>query len=152
MNFTGNGYKTVQFHVQGSISDYTTNQIEIIKETVAAIVGCDNEEIHLNGFCKSTSFFVVLSIKEKYINSLFNMKQQDKEKLIGLNINYFIIDSDHVYLNNPKGNFGNQNVTRTLALDACVFVAASSFIKKNGHVHYPDATECNPNYCNESNV
>lgn len=97
-----NGYKTVQFHVQGSISDYTTNQIEIIKETVAAIVGCDNEEIHLNGFCKSTSFFVVLSIKEKYINSLFNMKQQDKEKLIGLNINYFIIDSDHVYLNNPK--------------------------------------------------
>lgn len=109
MNFTGNGYKKVQFHVQGNISNYTTDQIVIIKETVAAIVGCDNEEIHLNGFCKSSSFFVVLSMKEKYVKSLFNMKQQDEEKLISLNINYFIIDSDHVNLKSQKGNFCYQN-------------------------------------------
>lgn len=93
----------MQFHVQGNISNYTADQIEIIKETVAAIVGCDNEEIHLNGFCNSFSFFIVLSMKERYVNSLFNMKQQDKETLIGLNINYLIVDSDHVYLKNPKG-------------------------------------------------
>lgn len=105
MNFTGNGYKKVKFHIQGDISNYTADQIEIIKETVAAAVGCKNEEIHLNGFCKSTSFFVVLSIKERCINGLFNMKQQDKEKLTSLNINYFIVDSDHVYLEHPKGNF-----------------------------------------------
>lgn len=103
--FTGNGYKKVQFHVQGSISNYTARQIVIIKETVAAIVGCDNEEIHLNGFCKSTSFLVVLLMKQRYVNGLFNIKQQDKDKLISLNINYFIVDSNYVYL--EKGNIPN---------------------------------------------
>lgn len=93
----------MQFHVQGNISNYTAAQIKIIKETVAAIVGCDNEEIHMNGFCNSFSFFIILSMKERYVNRLFNMKQQDKEKLIDLNINYFIVDSDHVFLKNPKG-------------------------------------------------
>lgn len=107
LNFTGNGYKKVQFHVQGNISNYTADQIGIIKETVAAIVGCDNEEIHLNGFYNSDSFFVVLSMKERYVNGLFNMKPQDEEKLVNLNINYFIQDSDHVYLINPKGSFCN---------------------------------------------
>lgn len=107
LNFTGNGYKKVQFHVQGNISNYTADQIGIIKETVAAIVGCDNEEIHLNGFYNSDSFFVVLSMKELYVNGLFNMKQQDKENLVNLNINYFIVDSDHIYLKNPKGSFCN---------------------------------------------
>lgn len=97
-----NGYKKVQFHVQGNISNYTADQIGIIKESVAAIIGCDNEEIHLNGFYNSDSFFVVLSMKEKYVNGLFNMKQQDKKNLIKLNIDYFIIDSGHIYLKNPK--------------------------------------------------
>lgn len=107
LNFTGNGYKKVQFHVQGNISNYTTDQIGIIKETVVAIVGCDSEDIHLDGFLNSDSFFVVLSMKERYVNGLFNMNQQDKEKLVNLNIDYFIIDSDHIYLKNPKGSFCN---------------------------------------------
>lgn len=105
LNYTGNGYKKVKFHVQGNISNYTADQIRTIKETVAAIIGCDNEEIHLNGFYKSDSFFVVLSMKERYVNGLFNIKQQDKEKLILLNIHYFIVDSNYVYLKNYKGNF-----------------------------------------------
>lgn len=105
LNFAGNGYKKVQFHVQGNISNYTADQIGIIKESVAAIIGCDNEEIHLNGFYNSDSFFVVLSMKAKYVNGLFNMKQQDKKNLIKLNIDYFIIDSGHIYLKNPKGSF-----------------------------------------------
>lgn len=103
LNFTGNGYKKAQFHVQGDILNYTKDQIGIIKETVAAIVGCDNEEIHLNGLCTSTSFFVVLLIKEIYVNVLLNIGQEDKEKLISLNINYFLVDSDQVDLENPKG-------------------------------------------------
>lgn len=106
-NFTENGYKKVQFHILGDISNYTPAQIGIIKETVSAIVGCDNEEIHLNGVCRSTSFFVVLSMKERLVDGLFNMKQQDKEKLISLNINYFIVGSDHIYLKTPKGSFCN---------------------------------------------
>lgn len=94
-----------KFHVQGDISNYTSDQIGIIKETVAAIVRCDKEEIHLNGLCNSTSFFVVLSIIESCMKRLFNMKEQDKEKLISLNINYFIVDSFPVYLQKSKGNF-----------------------------------------------
>lgn len=105
LNFTGNGYKKVKFHVQGNISNYTTDQIGIIKETVVAIVGCEGEDIHLDGFLNSDSFFVVLSMTERYVNGLFNMNQQDKEKLVNLNIDYFIIDSDHINLKNPKGSF-----------------------------------------------
>lgn len=100
--------KKVQFYVQGSISNYTARQIVIIKETVAAIVGCDNEKIHLNGFCKSTSFLVVLLMKEGYVNGLFNIKQQDNE-LISLNIKYFIVDSNYVYL--KKGNIRNLSLS-----------------------------------------
>lgn len=108
--FTGNGYKKVQFHVQGNISNYTAEQIGLIRETVAAIVGCDSEEIDLNGLCNSTSFFVDLSMKERYVDSLLNMKQQDKEKLILLNIDYFIVDLNFEYLKNPKGNFYRLNL------------------------------------------
>lgn len=107
LNLTGNGCKKVQFHVQGSISKYTADQIETIKETVAAIVGCNKEEVYLNGFRKSTSFFVVLSIKEKYVKGLFSMKLQDEEKLIRLKIYYFIVDSRFKYLKSPEGNFCN---------------------------------------------
>lgn len=103
--YTGNGYTKVKFHVEGNISNYTADQIKTIKETVAAIVGCHNEEIYLNGFCNSTSFFVVLLIKERYVNGIFNIKQQDKEKLVNLNVNYIIVDSNHVYLKYSKGNF-----------------------------------------------
>lgn len=105
MNFTGNGYKKVQFHVQGNISNYTADQIRTIQETVANIVGCDKEGIHLNGFCKSTSFLVYLSMRERNVDELYNMKQHDKEKLISLNIHYLIVDTNYVYLKNPKGNF-----------------------------------------------
>lgn len=119
-----------KFHVQGDISNYTADQIGIIKETVAAIVRCDKEEIHLNGFCKSTSFFVVLSIKESCMEGLFNMKEQDKEKLISLNINYFIVDSCRVYLQNSKGNFcyltegamGSTNLPKNLPKIFILFV------------------------------
>lgn len=105
LNFTGNGYKNVKFHVEGNLSDYAANDIKIIQETIASFVGCDKKEIHLNGFCRSNSFLVVLSMKERYVNGLFNMKQQDKEKLILLNIHYFIVDSKYIYLKHSKGNF-----------------------------------------------
>lgn len=109
LNFTGNGYKNVKFHVEGNLSDYAANDIEIIRETIASYVGCEKEEIHLNGFCKSNSFLIVLSMKERYVKCLFNMKQQDKEKLILLNIHYFIVDSKYIYLKHSKGNFCMQD-------------------------------------------
>lgn len=64
----------VKFYVEGNILNYIVDQIKIIKEIVVVIVGCYNEEIYLNGFCNFISFFVVLLIKERYVNGIFNIK------------------------------------------------------------------------------
>lgn len=58
----------------------------------------------MSGIDQATSFFVVISIKQEYKRKLISMATSDKEKLIGLNIDYFIVDSKTVYLGIPKVN------------------------------------------------
>lgn len=91
-NYTESGFKNVQFHVRGNLSNYTKEKIFKIKETVAAIVGCPEEEICVSGFLHSSSFIVVFSVKEIYLRNILAMKQQDKDKLCSLNIDYFTIE------------------------------------------------------------
>lgn len=98
-----NGFSKVKFHVKAHLPDYTTKQIEIIKDTVAAILGCTTAGIFVSGYDHSTSFFVVLSIRQLYLRKLFAMEEQEKEKLTGLNIDYFIVDFITVYINRPNG-------------------------------------------------
>lgn len=99
---TENGFSKVKFHVKAHLPDYTTKQIEIIKDTVAAILGCTTAGIFVSGYDHSTSFFVVLSIRQLYLRKLFAMEEQEKEKLTGLNIDYFIVDFITVYINRPN--------------------------------------------------
>lgn len=103
INYTENGFRNVQFHVNGNISCYTPVEIRRIKETVAAIVGCKLTEIDVNGYRHSSSFLAVLSIEKKYVRKLLTMKQEEKDKLSRLNIDYFIVDFITVYLQSPKG-------------------------------------------------
>lgn len=56
---------------------------------MANIVGCSIEEIRVHGYLNSNSFFVVLAIKDIYIEKLLAMGQHDKDKLRKLSINYF---------------------------------------------------------------
>lgn len=100
--FIENGYKNVKFHVGGNLSDYTTEDIQKIKETVAVILKCTEDDIIMSGIYQATSFFVVISIKQEYKRKLISMVTSDKEKLIGLNIDYFIVDFKTVYLGIPK--------------------------------------------------
>lgn len=60
-----------------------------IRETVAYIVGCSIEDIKVHGYLPSTSFFIILSIKDNYIERLLAVKQKDKDILRELNIDYF---------------------------------------------------------------
>lgn len=99
---TENGYKNVRFHVGGNLSDYTTEDIQKIKETVAVILKCTEDDIIMSGIYQATSFFVVISIKQEYKRKLISMVTSDKEKLIGLNIDYFIVDFKTVYLGIPN--------------------------------------------------
>lgn len=89
-NFTECGNKRVQIHVRGNLSDYDIEKIQEIKEIVAAVFGCTAEEIHICGYLHSTSFIVVFAVKEIYLRNLLAMKQQDKDKLCSLNIDYLI--------------------------------------------------------------
>lgn len=102
-NIIENGFKEVKFHVQGNLKDYNHEQIDIIKETVATLLRCTLDDIFVSGFDHSSSFFVIISIRQIYIKYLFAIDDNDKEKLIGLHIDYFIIDCKTVYLKRSKG-------------------------------------------------
>lgn len=100
-----NGCVDVQFHVQGDISGYTKEFIREVIETVAAILDCKEEDIHLNAVRYSTSFFLSLSIKKVYIRKLLALKEQDRLKLKNLNIDYLKIDEETIYLNIREGKY-----------------------------------------------
>lgn len=102
-NFTENGYKSIQFHVLGNLSEYSSQRIEKIKETVAAIVGCTSEEILVGGISHSNSFFLILAIKDIYYRKLLDMGQQDIDKLRQLSIDYLIVDLNVIFLDHRKG-------------------------------------------------
>lgn len=104
INYTENGFKNVQFHVRGNLSCYTPVEIRRIQETVADIVGCNATEIVVSGYRHSSSFLAVLSIEKKQLKKLLTIKQQEKDKLSRLNIDFFIVDFIKVYLQSPKGN------------------------------------------------
>lgn len=89
--------------MQGNISDYSKELIEKIKETVASVVGCSCKEIHVNGNRNSSSFFVVLSMKEPFTRKLLSMEQDEKDNLFQLNIDYIIVDNDIIYLEHLQG-------------------------------------------------
>lgn len=99
-NIIENGFKEVKFHVQGNLKDYNQEQIDIIKETVATILRCTINDIFVSGFDHSSSFFVIISIRQIYIKYLFSIDDYDKEKL---HIDYFIMDCKTVYLKRFKG-------------------------------------------------
>lgn len=98
-----NGFRGAEFHVRGNLSDYCKEQIEKVKETVATIVGCSPKEIHVNGYRNSSSFFVVLSMKQPFTRKLLSMEQVEKDSLFQFNIDYIIVDNNVIYLEHSQG-------------------------------------------------
>lgn len=96
-----NGFKKVEFHVQGDVSGYTRAYINHVIKTVAVMLGCKDEDILLNGVRHSKSFLLSLLVKEIYISKL--LKEKDCIKLIRYNIDYLIIDGEIIRLERPKG-------------------------------------------------
>lgn len=102
---TENGYRNVRFHVARYLHQFSTEDETKIRETVSKIVGCSIEDVEVNGYLYSSSFFLVLSIKEIYIEILFDMKQHDKEQLSTLSIDYFKDDFKTVQLEQTAGTY-----------------------------------------------
>lgn len=96
--------------MHGDFKDYEPGQIEKIKATVAAIVGCSSDEIFVGGIHPSGSFLLALSITNDYVGKLLEIVQEDKAKLIKLNIDYFIVDLTIVHLECLKGKKKTENV------------------------------------------
>lgn len=100
---TENGYRNVRFHVARYLQQFSTEDETKIRETVSRIVGCSIEDVGVNGYLYSSSFFLVLSIKEIYIKRLFDMKQHDKEQLRILSIDCFKDDFEIVEFEHTAG-------------------------------------------------
>lgn len=105
LKYSNFGFVDVQFHVQGDLSGYTKEFIREVIETVAAILDCKEEDIHLNAVRYSTSFFISLAIKKVYIRKLLALKEQDRLNLNDLNIDYLKIDKETIYLNKAEGKY-----------------------------------------------
>lgn len=102
--FAENGYRNVRFHVVSYLQQFNTKDETKIRETVSQIVSCSIEDIQVHGYLYSNSFLLVLSIKEIYIERLFAMTQNDKDKLHKLSIDYFKDDFNTVRLKRTAGN------------------------------------------------
>lgn len=89
MYFSETGFQKLHFHVLGEINKYNKDDTTKIMKTVASIVGCSEKDISICGILPSSSFFVVLSIKEIWIKRLKSLNQHDNDKLSKLNIDYF---------------------------------------------------------------
>lgn len=102
-----NGFKEVEFHVQGDVSGYTKAYINHVIKTVAVILECKEEDIMLNGVRHSESFLLSLSVKEIYISKLLALMEEDRIKLISHNIDYLSIDGENIHLERPRGKYYN---------------------------------------------
>lgn len=98
-----NGFKSVQFHIQGDLNDYTKENIQHIVEVVADILECETQEIFVNGVKPSSSFFLVLSLKEVYTRKLSEVNEQDRLRLIKLYIDFIIVDLNTIFLQSLEG-------------------------------------------------
>ncbi|XP_065922710.1 uncharacterized protein [Magallana gigas] len=105
-----NRCRNVRFHVARYLQQFSTEDETKIRETVSRIVGCSIEDVQVNGYLYSSSFFLVLSIKEIYIERLFNMKQHDKEQLSKLSIDYFKDDFKTVQLEQTADKDKDRNM------------------------------------------
>lgn len=90
--------------MKGKLSDYSSERIAEIRETVADLLKCTSEEILIGGACPSTSFLLVLSIKDAFARKLLALEQCDKDKLTKLDIDYIIVDLIMINLEPSKGD------------------------------------------------
>lgn len=102
--YTANGYQNVLFHVKGKLADYSLKRTTKIKETVAVLLKCSTEEILIGGACPSTSFLLVLSIKEAYSCKLLALEQREKDMLTKLDIDYIVVDLTVINLEHSEGD------------------------------------------------
>jgi hypothetical protein len=89
-----NGFKHVQFHVTGHFDGYSPDDMRKIRKTVVAILDCEDDDVVINGFCRAKSFFIILAILEIFIPRLSYMSQEDKKKLHGLDVDYFLTEKE----------------------------------------------------------
>lgn len=64
---------------------------------------CEPHDILVNGVKPSNSFFLVLSFQEVYSRRLFNLNKQDRLRLMKLNIDFFIVYFDPIFLQSREG-------------------------------------------------
>jgi hypothetical protein len=89
-----NGFKHAHYHVAGQFDGYSKEDIQAIRKTVVAMLECEDEDVVIDGFCCANSFFVVLGIKEIFINKMLHMGHQHKIKLCDLRVDYFILGGE----------------------------------------------------------
>lgn len=87
----------------GDLSNFNKEKRKQIRETVAAMVGCERNRVSLNGYRHSESFIAIVSIEVIYIGKLVAIKEQDRDRFVRLDIDYFTVDFIKVILKISQG-------------------------------------------------
>lgn len=104
ISFSVSGYINLKVHVNGNLNEYNRKKIDTIIEEIAQILKYDNRNIRIICVQHSTSFLLVLSIKEADTRKLLFMSEENQLKLRRLNIDYLIVDKEILILDRSKGN------------------------------------------------
>lgn len=76
---------------------YSKEDIQNIRETVVAFLGCRDSDVVIDGLYRANSFFVVLCIREILVSEFLSMDRQHIEKLCDLKVDYFILNDNKYY-------------------------------------------------------
>lgn len=89
--------------MKGNLGDYTKEDIQNIVKTVAAMLDCDENDIFVNGVLHSTSFILIISMRESFTQRLSALNAQDSLKLQMLNIDSLSLNGKTITLESVKG-------------------------------------------------
>lgn len=93
----------MKFHVNADLKYYTKEKIQNVVQVVADILSCKKEDIEIHSLEHSQSFILTLSIKKNYKWKLSDLRAEERQKLVSLDVDFLIVGKETIFLDRSKG-------------------------------------------------
>lgn len=98
---SGDERKRIKLHVMNDVESF--HDIDSLRATVAAIMGCEQSDIEIVGIYPESSFIIVMLVKVKFAHLLLQ-KDQELMRLLNFNVDWIEIDDKVVQIQQSKLN------------------------------------------------
>lgn len=93
----------MKFHVNADLKYYTKEKIQDVVQVVADILSCKKEDIEIHSLEHSQSFILTLSIKKNYKWKMSDLRAEERQKLVSLDVDFLIVGKETILLDRSKG-------------------------------------------------